>query len=206
MSYASFFASIAIPLVLLAGIYNYFKNKARSGNFDFNKVKGVGNDESSPASKDPAMIGDPLWGGNPYKPQSYGFGGAIFALPLLAGFVLSFFTRSYPWQLTGLLLGNLGVTSYAAASNHFDSKIPKFFHVGIGALMTGYELVHAGIGSNRALSTFDQWNTGYLGIGIIYALLLVGVIFSGYLIYKLLSSLYSNIIKPYGCFSKLKDE
>jgi len=138
MSYASFFASGIIPLILLTGIYNYFKNKARSGNFDFNKVKGVGNDEAAPVSKDPAMIGDPLWGGNSYNPLSYGFGAAVFYLPLLAGFVLSFFTKSYPWQLTGLLLGNLGLTSFAAASPHFDTKIPKFFFVGIGALMTGY--------------------------------------------------------------------
>jgi hypothetical protein len=40
MSYASFFASAIIPLILLTGIYNYFKNKARSGNFEFAKVKG----------------------------------------------------------------------------------------------------------------------------------------------------------------------
>lgn len=149
------------------------------------------------------MIGDPLWGGNPYKPLSYGFGASVFYLPLLVGFFLSFFTKSYPWQLTGLLLGHAGLGSFAAASHHFDHKIPKFFFAGISALMVGYELVHAGVGSNRALSTYDQWNTGYLGIGLIYAMLLAGIIFSGYLVYKLLTHLYRNIIKPFGCFPKL---
>lgn len=147
------------------------------------------------------MLADPLWGGNPYNTFSYGFGAAVFFLPLLAGFVLSFFTKAYAWQLTGLLLGFLGLTSFAAASSHFDNKIPKYFFVCIGLLMIAYELVHAGIGSNRALSTYDQWNTGYLGVGIIYALLLTGIIFSGYLIYKLVSNIYGNIIKPYGCLA-----
>lgn len=63
--------------------------------------------------------------------------------------------------------------------------------------------MHAGVGSNRALSTYDQWNTGYLGIGIIYALLLAGIIFSGYLLYKLFTNLYKNIIVPFGCFPKI---
>lgn len=202
MSYASFFASAIIPLIVLTGIYNYFKNKARSGNFDFDKVKGSPNNFGT-TTNDPAMIADPLWGGNPLKASSYGFGAAVFYLPLLAGFVLSFFTKSYPWQLTGLLLGFLGLTSLAAALKHFTNKIPKFFWIAIGILMIGYLLVHAGIGSNRALSTYDQWNTGYLGIGIIYAMLLAGVIFSGYLVYKLLRNLYDNIIKPYGCLSRL---
>lgn len=136
MSYASFFASAIIPLVLLTGIYNYFKNKARSGTFSLTKAKGT--DSIDIVSKDPAMIGDPLWGGNPYKPMSYGFGAAIFYLPLLVGFFLSFFTKSYPWQLTGLLLGHAGVGSFAAGSHHFDNKIPKFFWAGISALMVGY--------------------------------------------------------------------
>jgi hypothetical protein len=59
-------------------------------------------------------------------------------VPLLAGFVVSFFSNSYPWQLTGLLLGNAALASFAAASQHFESKIPQFFFVGIGVLMVGY--------------------------------------------------------------------
>lgn len=188
MSYASFFASAIIPLVLLTGIYNYFKNKFRSGSFNFDKVKG--DDVPNKLSNDPAMIADPLWGGNPSKPMSYGFGAAVFYLPLVVGFFLAFFNKSYPWQLTGLLLSTLGLTAFAAASKHFLSKIPKFFFIGIGILMLAYQLVHAGIGSNRALSTYDQWNTGYLGIGLIYAMILAAIIFSGYLIYKLLTNLY----------------
>lgn len=33
MAYASFFTSAILPLVLLVWIYNYFKNRARSGKF-----------------------------------------------------------------------------------------------------------------------------------------------------------------------------
>jgi len=202
MAYASFFASIIIPFVLLVWIYNYFKNRARSGKFELQKVQANGT-TVTPVSNDPAMIGDPLWSGNPYNPVSYGFGASVFYFPLLAGFVLSFFQKSYPWQLTGLLLGNAALGSFAAGSAHFESKVPRFFFAGIGALTVAYELVHAGVGSNRALSTYDQWNTGYLGIGIIYAIMLAALIFSGYLLYKLIYNLYSNIIKPFGCFPKL---
>jgi hypothetical protein len=153
--------------------------------------------------EDPALIGDPLWSGNPHVPISYGFAASVFYVPLLAGFVVSFFYGTYPWQLTGLLLGNAGLASFAAASHHFQSKIPRFFFAGIGLLMVAYELIHAGVGSNRALSTYDQWNTGYLGIGIIYAIILVSMLFCGYLIYKLLTNLYHNIIKIEGCFPKV---
>lgn len=83
-------------------------------------------------------MNDPLWGGNVSNPLSYGFGSAVFYLPLLAGFVLSFFTKSYPWQLTGLLLGNAALGSFAGGSNHFVHKVPRFFWVGISALMVGY--------------------------------------------------------------------
>lgn len=152
------------------------------------------------------MLGDPLWGTNPYKPSSYGFGALVFLLPLLAGFVLSYFTRTYPWQLTGLLLGVLALTAYAIVSGAFENKIVKYFVAGLGVLTLAYLLVHAGIGSNRALSTYDQWNTGYLGIGIVYALILAAAIFSGYLLYKLASHIYNNIIRPHGCFPRLQDE
>jgi hypothetical protein len=40
MSYTSFFASAIIPLILLTSIYNYFKNKVRTGTFKFAKIKG----------------------------------------------------------------------------------------------------------------------------------------------------------------------
>jgi hypothetical protein len=68
---------------------------------------------------DPALIGDPLWSGNPDRPISYGFAASVFYLPLLAGFVLAFFASTYPWQLTGLLLGNAALASFAAGSQHY---------------------------------------------------------------------------------------
>ena len=58
--------------------------------------------------------------------------------------------------------------------------------------MIVYELVHAAIGSNRALSTLDQLNTGYIGIGVIFAMLLLSLIFSVYLLYKNIKGLYNG--------------
>jgi|LakMenEpi03Aug12_release.lakeMendotaPanAssembly.Ray.scaffolds.fasta_scaffold430508_1 hypothetical protein len=39
MSYASFFASAIIPIMLLTWVYNYFKNKARTGTLQLAKLK-----------------------------------------------------------------------------------------------------------------------------------------------------------------------
>lgn len=61
--------------------------------------------------------------------------------------------------------------------------------------MLAYLLLHAGIGSNRAIGTYDQWNTGYLGIGLIYSMLLSAIIFSGYLLYKSFMGIYDGHIK-----------
>jgi hypothetical protein len=84
------------------------------------------------------MIADPLWGADPLKTSSYGFGASVFYLPLIIGFFLSFFTKTYAWQLTGLLLSNVAFTFYAAASPSFLAKTPKFFLVAMGALMIAY--------------------------------------------------------------------
>ena len=87
---------------------------------------------------------------------------------------------------------NVLFLSYAAASDHFDEKVFRYYFVGVTGLLVVYELVHAGIGSNRALNTFDQWNSGYLGIGLIYAMLLTAAIFSGYLLYKTFWGLFNG--------------
>ena len=65
--------------------------------------------------------------------------------------------------------------------------------------MVAYLLIHAGIGSNRSLSTYDQWNTGYIGIGILIALLILAILFSIYLMSKVIKTIYDHHIKPRGC-------
>lgn len=188
MAYAAFFASIIIPLLILVKIYEKYNVDQKVSPFVLNvfKNKNIVSDAEFQQYK------DPLWGGNTSKPASYGFGGAVFFLPLIAGFFLGFFTGSYPWQLTGLLVFNILFLSFAAASGHFDHKVFKYYFVGVTGLMVVYELVHAGIGSNRALNTTDQWNSGYLGIGLIYAMLLTALIFSGYLLYKTFWGLFKG--------------
>lgn len=125
--------------------------------------------------------------------------GAIFYAPLVVGFFLSYFIGAYPWQIAGLLVTNLLMSAFIASSSHFTSKAPQFLLFITTALLAIYELIHAGIGSNRSLSTFDQYNSGYLAIGIIYALILVGIIFSGYQIFSLVKKIYNGIIAKDGC-------
>lgn len=185
MAYAAFFITILLPILLLFKIYQKYNVDSKVNNFKMEFFKrGYGNNIEFQNYK------DPLWGGKTAEPASYGFGGAVFLLPVIAGFFLGFFIFSYPWQFTGLLLFLILFLSFAAASNHFDRKVFKYYFIGITGLMVVYLLVHAGIGSNRALSTYDQWNTGYLGIGLIYAMLLTALIFSGFLLYKTFWGLY----------------
>lgn len=144
----------------------------------------------------------PLWGGKTDKIGSYVLGGAVFMLPLIIGFFLAQFIGSYPWQITGLLIFNVIFFAFVASSKHFDSKVAKIYLILSSILLIAYELVHAGISSNRALSTIDQWNIGYLGVGLLLALLLAALLFSMYLIFKTIRCIYTNIIKPRGCFPK----
>lgn len=200
ISFSSFFASIIIPMIILTGLYQLFNRNSKVSVFKKNKLF---NQETGKGTFNNAKcMSCPLWGGNPSKIASYIFGGAVFMLPLLLGFFLAQFTRNYPWQITGLLVFTVLFFAFAASSHHFENPIPKIYFVVSSILMIGYVLLHAGIGSNRALSTVDQWNIGYLGIGILYALILTALLFSIYLIFKTLKCILTNIIKPRGCFPK----
>ena len=187
MAYAAFFASALIPLLLLAKTYERYNLESKVGNFILKMFKG--NAGKGIVDKKLHQFNDPIWGGSPTKPASYAFGGSVFFLPLIIGFFLAFFISSYPWQFTGLILFNLLFLSFAAASSHFDNNVFKYYFIGVTGLMIIYELVHAGIGSNRALSTIDQFNTGYIGIGVIYAMLITALVFSVYLLYRTLNGI-----------------
>ena len=129
--------------------------------------------------------------------------GAVFYLPILVGFFLAFFVFSEGWQLTGLILAFAAFLAFAAAAKHYRFKIFKFFFVGFAALMLIYELIHAGIGSNRSLSTTSQWNVGFLGIGIIFAVLLISLLFSLFFFTRTITNIYADIIKPKGFLAPL---
>ena len=190
MAYAALFASALIPLLLLAKTYERYNLQSKVGNFILKIFKGSSG--KGITHKQLHQYNDPIWGGSPTKPASYAFGASVFFLPLIVGFFLAFFISSYPWQFTGLILFNLLFLSFAAASSHFEDNVFKYYFIGVTGLMIIYELVHAGIGSNRALSTIDQFNTGYIGIGIIYAMLLTALVFSVYLLYKTFSGIFEG--------------
>lgn len=65
--------------------------------------------------------------------------------------------------------------------------------------MVAYLFLHAGLGSNRSMGTFDKWNAGYFGIGLVYAMIMTAVLFTGYLLYKFFKEAYLNHQK-YGCW------
>lgn len=72
---------------------------------------------------------------------------------------------------------------FILASTFIKDKIIKGFLVVFLVVIIGYLFLHAGIGSNRTMATFDKWNIGYVGIGLLYALILTSILFTGYLLY-----------------------
>ncbi len=153
-----------------------------------------------------ARINDPLWTGNTAKAASYGFAASVFFLPVVSGFFLSQFFDQYALQIAGLIAAAALVGGFAAFSSHFNSKIPRAYFAGMGGLAVGYLLVHAGIGSNRGLSTSDQFDIGYLGIGLIYAMLLTAGVFTIYQLYKHGRDIYSNHLRRDNFFVNEKVE
>ena len=137
-------------------------------------------------------MSDPLWGGDHSNYGPYILGVALFALPILFGFFLAFFINNFAWQLAGIILFTVLFVVFIIVAAFFVDVIFKIFFIVMGVLMLAYLLLHAGIGSNRAIGTSDQWNTGYLGVGILYALLLTAILFTGYLLYRLFKAMYKN--------------
>lgn len=78
--------------------------------------------------------------------------------------------------------------------------------MGLTGLLIAYLLIHAGVGSNRALGTTDQLNVGYLGIGILYAVIIAAIIFCIYLIYLTISFIFKNFIKNGKYIRRLKND
>jgi hypothetical protein len=115
------------------------------------------------------------------------------------GFFLAFFVDNFAWQIVGLIFFSALFLGFILASTFFQDKIIKIFLIIILLLMVGYLFLHAGLGSNRSMGTFDKWNTGYVGIGLIYAMIITAVLFTGYLLYKFFQEVYLNH-KKYGCW------
>lgn len=108
------------------------------------------------------------------------------------GFFLSFFIGSFGWQLAGLLVFSVLFLSFIVAGSFFDNKVIKAFLIIYSVLLIGYLLLHAGLGSNRSIGTYDQWNTGYLGVGLLYGFIIAAIIFTAYLVYRMFEEMYSK--------------
>ncbi len=186
MAYLAFFLTCTIPILLLAWLYYHFNYGNRISQFSdanvfhkkfLNKI----DDSSSKFSR--AQLKDPLWGGNHINAGTYIFGFAVFGLAIIFGFFIAFFIKDFAWQLAGILFFAVLFLAFTLSGSFFINKVMKVFFVIFMILMIAYLLLHAGIGSNRSIGTYDQWNTGYLCIGILYALLITAILFTAYLLY-----------------------
>jgi hypothetical protein len=91
------------------------------------------------------------------------------------------------------------------ATNLFKNKIFKIFLVLYIFFLLAYLFLHAGLGSNRTVGTFGQWNTGYFGIGLLYAFLITAILFTGFLLYWFFTKAYQSH-KIYGCWTDIDEE
>lgn len=140
-------------------------------------------------------MNDPLWRQQPDKTISYGFAISVFYLAILYGFFTSFFYNSYPWQLAGLIIATALFGFFAFQSSQFESPIIKYFWVLFSLLMLAFLLLLAGLGSNISGAPCGQENLGYLGIGFLYGLLILGLIATGYLLWITIFHIYDKFFK-----------
>lgn len=103
---------------------------------------------------------------------------------------MSFFITSFGWQLAGMLVLSVLFLSMVVGGSFFKNKVIKAFLIIYTALLIGYLLLHAGLGSNRSIGTYDQWNTGYLGVGLLYGFIITAILFTAYLVYRTFKDMY----------------
>jgi hypothetical protein len=90
--------------------------------------------------------------------------------------------------------------AFVIASPFFKNMVIKVFLALYIFVFICYLFLHAGLGSNRTINTFDQWNMGYYGIAILYAFILTSIFFTCYLIYNFIKNAYTGH-KKYGCWT-----
>ncbi len=195
MAYLAFFLTCAIPILLLAWLYYHFNYGTRISEFSdanvFNR-KFLNKIDNQSGRFNRAQLADPLWGGDKENTGTYIFGIAVFTLAIVFGFFIAFFIHNFAWQLTGILAFSILFLAFTVSASFLLNKIIRVFFIIFMVLMLAYLLLHAGIGSNRSIGTYDQWNTGYFGIGLLYALLITAIIFSAYLIYRFFKEMYQT--------------
>lgn len=187
MAYLAFFLTCTIPILILAWLYYHFNYGSRISEFSDANVfhrKFLNKIDNASGKFSRAQLRDPLWGGDHSKYGTYIFGFAVFGLAIIFGFFIAFFIKDFGWQIAGILFFTVLFLAFTVAASFFVNKVIKVFFIIFMILMLAYLLLHAGIGSNRSIGTYDQWNTGYLGIGILYALLITAILFTAYLLYK----------------------
>jgi hypothetical protein len=187
MAYLAFFLTCTIPILILAWLYYHFNYGNRISKFSDANVfhrKFLNKIDDASGNFSRAQLRDALWGGDHSKYGTYIFGFAVFGLAIIFGFFIAFFIRDFGWQIAGILFFTVLFLAFTVAASFFVNKVIKIFFIIFMILMLAYLLLHAGIGSNRSIGTYDQWNTGYLGIGILYALLITAILFTAYLLYR----------------------
>ena len=138
---------------------------------------------------------DPLWTQNADKTISYGFAASVFYLAIFYGFFTSFFFNNFAWQLTGLIIITTLFGFFALVNSQFNSTIIKIFFVLFALLLLAFLFLLAALGSTVSTSPCGQEGLGYLGIGFLYALVVLSLIASLYLVWFTLFNMYSHFWK-----------
>lgn len=109
------------------------------------------------------------------------------------------------WQIAGLIVVSALFMAFAAAGDHFDSKMIKVFWILFSALLIAFLLLLAAMGSTRSVAACDLENLGYLGIGFLYMLIVLSLIMCLYLLWQTCLNLYFGFFKSKRMFVNLED-
>ena len=198
MSYLAFFLTLAIPLALMAYIYYVITKKDQKVSSGSQLILMFTNliEAYKPDQEDEYVpIADPLWTQKQDHTMAYGFGLSVFYLFIAYGFFTSFFYNNHAWQLAGLITATTLFGFFAFVNSLFTSIIIKIFWVIFSLLMLAFLLLLAALGSNVTTSPCGLENLGYLGIGFLYALIIMAIIASLFLLWLVLYHIYSSYCK-----------
>ena len=204
MSFIAFFLTFAIPLALMSFIYYKVTkkdHKVESGSQLILMFTSLVQAYKPDEVDDYEHISDPLWTQKTNQTMSYGFAISVFYLFIVYGFFTSFFYNSHAWQLAGLITATVLFGFFAYANKMFTSVIIKAFWIIFSLLMLAFLLLLAALGSNVTTAPCGLENLGYLAIGFLYALIIMALIASIYLLWFTLFFIYSEYCKGRPCIT-----
>lgn len=124
--------------------------------------------------------------------MGYLWASCLYYKLILFGWCLSFFRGRGTFQLIGIIGINSAFLLYTLFSSFFHTKLYKIYFASQLLLMVAFELLIAGISSEKGLSTEGMLNFGYFGICLIYLMLIPALLLSLWRIWDFLKHLFIN--------------